>query len=255
MKALMTVRDVTKTYTEGGVNVSALRGVDMDVHAGEMLALAGPSGSGKTTLLSIMGCILKATSGSIQIAGREVAGLPESQLPDIRLAHIGFVFQGFNLFPTLKAGENVELILGLKGFGARQARKLAYELLERVGLADKFNTLPANLSGGQKQRVAIARAIAGDPKIILADEPTAALDSHTGHTVIEMMRDLAHERGRAVVIVTHDPRVLPLADRIVRIEDGLIAMPETAVPVELLSQNVPSIFTAGLLYSSQVQAR
>jgi putative ABC transport system ATP-binding protein len=254
MKALMTVRDVTKTYTEGGVNVSALRGVDMDVHAGEMLALAGPSGSGKTTLLSIMGCILKATSGSIQIAGREVAGLQESQLPDIRLAHIGFVFQGFNLFPTLKAGENVELILGLKGFGARPARKLAHELLERVGLADKFNTLPANLSGGQKQRIAIARAIAGDPKIILADEPTAALDSHTGHTVIEMMRDLAHERGRAVVIVTHDPRVLPLADRIVRIEDGLIAdqMAHTAVAVEPLTQNNRFVFTTGPLLSIQV---
>jgi putative ABC transport system ATP-binding protein len=255
MTALITVRDASKTYTEGGVTVSALRGVDMDVHAGEMVALAGPSGSGKTTLLSIMGCILKATSGSIQIAGREVAGLPESRLPDIRLAHIGFVFQGFNLFPTLKAGENIELILGLKGFEARQARKLAHELLERVGLADKFNTLPANLSGGQKQRVAIARAIAGDPKIILADEPTAALDSHTGHTVIKMMRALAHERGRAVVIVTHDPRVLPLADRTVRIEDGLIAMPQTAAPVEPLSQNAPTIVTAGLFYSSQVQVQ
>jgi putative ABC transport system ATP-binding protein len=254
MKALMTVRDVTKTYTEGGVNISALRGVDIDVHAGEMLALAGPSGSGKTTLLSILGCILKATSGSIQIAGREVAGLQESQLPDIRLAHIGFVFQGFNLFPTLKAGENVELILGLKGFGARKGRKLAHELLERVGLADKFNTLPASLSGGQKQRVAIARAIAGDPKIILADEPTAALDSYTGHTVIEMMRDLAHERGRVVVIVTHDARVLPLADRIVRIEDGLIAdqMAHTAVSVEPLTQNNRFVFTTDPLLSIQV---
>jgi putative ABC transport system ATP-binding protein len=255
MTPLITVRDVTKTYVEGDVNVSALRGVDLDVHAGEMVVLAGPSGSGKTTLLSIMGCILKPTSGSIQISGREVAGLPESQLPNIRLAHIGFVFQGFNLFPALKAGENVELMLALKGVGAKQARERAHELLERVGLADKFNTYPANLSGGQKQRVAVARAIAGDPKIILADEPTAALDSHSGRTVIEMMRDLAHERGRAVVIVTHDPRVLALADRTVRIEDGLIAdpMPQTAVPVEPLSQNVPSIFTAGLLYSSQVQ--
>lgn len=254
MKALITARDVTKTYTEGDVNVTALRGVDMDVHAGEMVVLAGPSGSGKTTLLSIMGCILKPTSGSIRIGGREVGGLPESRLPNVRLSQIGFVFQGFNLFPTLKAGENVELILGLKGFGARQARKLAHELLERVGLADKFNTLPANLSGGQKQRVAIARAIAGDPKIILADEPTAALDSHTGHTVIEMMRDLAHERGRAVVIVTHDPRVLPLADRTVRIEDGLIAdqMPHRTVPVEPLAQNIPLVFTSGPLSSNQV---
>ena len=256
MKALITARDVTKTYMEGNVNVTALRGVDMDVHAGEMVVLAGPSGSGKTTLLSIMGCILKPSSGSIRIGGREVGGLPESQLPNVRLSQIGFVFQGFNLFPTLKAGENIELILGLKGIGASQARKRAHELLERVGLADKFDTLPANLSGGQKQRVAIARAIAGEPKIILADEPTAALDSHTGHTVMEMMRDLAHERGRAVVIVTHDPRVLPLADRTVRIEDGLIAdqMPHTAVPAELLAQKLPSIFTVDLLSGGRVSS-
>jgi putative ABC transport system ATP-binding protein len=236
MKAAITVRDVTKTYVEGSASVSALRGVDLEVHSGEMVLLVGPSGSGKTTLLSIVGCILQATSGSIRIAGQEVGHLRQSELSRVRLDHLGFVFQGFNLFPTLTAGENIELMLDLKGIRGPQAHKRSYELLQRVGLAEKFHVVPANLSGGQKQRVAIARALAGDPEIILADEPTAALDSHTGRTIMEMMRDLAHERGRAVLIVTHDPRVLEFADRTIRIEDGMIdqSAPEMAVPTELL---------------------
>jgi putative ABC transport system ATP-binding protein len=239
MKAAIIVRDVTKTYAEGGASVAALGGVDLEIHSGEIVMLVGPSGSGKTTLLSIMGCILQASSGSIRIAGQEVGHLRENELPRVRLDHIGFVFQGFNLFPTLTAGENIELMLDLKGVRGPQAHKLAYELLDRVGLAGKFDVVPANLSGGQKQRVAVARALAGDPKIILADEPTAALDSHTGRTIMEMMRDLAHERGRAVLIVTHDPRVLEFADRTIRIEDGMIvnSSPELSVPAELLAQN------------------
>jgi putative ABC transport system ATP-binding protein len=214
------VRKLTKTYAEGSTGVAALRGVDLDVHAGELVMLAGPSGSGKTTLLSIMGCILTASSGSVQIAGQEVTRLNEKRLPSIRLSHIGFVFQGFNLFPTLTAGENVELMLDLKGVSATAARKRAQELLEQVGLGEKYQSFPADLSGGQKQRVAIARALAGDPAIILADEPTAALDSTIGRTIMEMMSELAHQRGRAVVIVTHDSRVLSFADRTIRIEDG-----------------------------------
>jgi putative ABC transport system ATP-binding protein len=170
-----------------------------------------------------MGCILTATSGSVRVAGREVIGLSEKQLPALRLEHIGFVFQGFNLFPTLTAGENVELMLDLKGGSKAKAKKRAQELLDQVGLGEKYSSFPADLSGGQKQRVAIARALAGDPGIILADEPTAALDSHTGRTVMEMMSDLAHQRGRAVVIVTHDSRVLNFADCIVTIEDGAIS--------------------------------
>jgi putative ABC transport system ATP-binding protein len=172
----------------------------------------------------------------VQIAGQEVGKLSEKQLPAIRLEHIGFVFQGFNLFPTLTAGENVELMLDLKGVRGEKAKNRSRELLERVGLADKYTTFPSDLSGGQKQRVAIARALAGDPQIILADEPTAALDSQTGQIVMEMMARLAHERDRAVVIVTHDSRVLSFADRIVRIEDGLIAKkrPESEVSPELL---------------------
>src|SRR5262249_49079690 len=233
----ITVRELTKTYAEGSASVTALRGVDLDVDAGEIIMLVGPSGSGKTTLLSIMGCILSPSSGSVRVAGEEVGKLSEKELPRIRLQHIGFVFQGFNLFPTLTAGENVELMLDLKGIRGEAAKSRAQELLEQVGLAEKYMSFPSDLSGGQKQRVAIARALAGDPEIILADEPTAALDSGTGRNVMQMMRTLAHERDRAVVIVTHDPRVIEFADRTIRIEDGLIARDEieTEIPVELLT--------------------
>ncbi len=236
MQAAIAVRQLTKTYDEGSTGTLALRGVDLDAHAGELLMLMGPSGSGKTTLLSIMGCILTATSGSVRVAGREVVGLREKELPALRLEHVGFVFQGFNLFPTLSAGENVELMLDLKGVAAAAAKRRAHELLDQVGLGGKYGSFPADLSGGQKQRVAIARALAGDPGIILADEPTAALDSHTGRNVMEMMSELAHKRGRAVVIVTHDSRVLSFADRIVKIEDGAIARTTEAelVPAGLL---------------------
>jgi putative ABC transport system ATP-binding protein len=188
----------------------------------------GPSGSGKTTLLSIMGCILRATSGHVTIQGRDITALPERALPRIRLEHIGFIFQGFNLFPALNVLENVELALELKGIRGATAKRQAAELLDRVSLGDKAKSLPADLSGGQKQRVAIARALAGDPGIILADEPTAALDSTSGKLVIELLRELAHEKNRAVVVVTHDNRVLSYADRIVHIEDGRIANDEIA---------------------------
>jgi len=223
MKTKIQVRDLKKAYDEGRSGTLALRGVDLDVYSGELLLLMGPSGSGKTTLLSIMGCILGATSGSVRIEGREIVGLGQGELPGIRLSQIGFVFQGFNLFPTLTAGENVELMLDLKGVKKSAAKKRAQELLEQVGLAEKYGAFPSDLSGGQKQRIAIARALAGDPAIILADEPTAALDSQTGRNVMEMLTRLAHEKERAVVVVTHDSRVLDFADRIVTIEDGLVA--------------------------------
>jgi len=226
MQPAIQVRGVSKVYAEGSVRVSALEAVDLDVCSGEVLLLMGPSGSGKTTLLSIMGCILRPTAGSVQVAGVETATMSQRELPAIRLRHIGFVFQAFNLFPTLTVGENVEVALDLKGIRGSRARKQARELLAEVGLTEKFNTLPADLSGGQKQRVALARALAGDPEVLLADEPTAALDSHTGRTVMQLMRDLAHKRGRAVAIVTHDNRILEMGDRIVRIEDGRIATTE-----------------------------
>jgi putative ABC transport system ATP-binding protein len=184
-----------------------------------------------------MGCILTASSGNVSVAGIEVTALSEKELPRVRLEHIGFVFQGFNLFPTLTAAENVELMLDLKGIRGSAAKRRSRELLAQVGLQDKAETFPSDLSGGQKQRVAIARALAGDPGIILADEPTAALDTQTGRKVIEIMRSLAHRRGRAVVIVTHDSRLMDFADRTIRLEDGLV-VPEDDVPSALLSDQI-----------------
>lgn len=224
MQTAISVRNVTKTYSQGATAVRALKGVDLDVQPGEIVLLMGPSGSGKTTLLSIMGCILQPSTGTVLIHGRQVSGLNEKDLPQVRRKHVGFIFQGFNLFPTLTAGENVELTLDVKGVTGREARRHADVLLERVGLTDKRHVFPADLSGGEKQRVAIARALAGDPDIILADEPTAALDFNTGSSVIALLRDLAHERGRAVVIVTHDIRLQEFSDRVVHIEDGNIQL-------------------------------
>jgi putative ABC transport system ATP-binding protein len=222
MKAQISVRGVSKSFQEGIHQVPVLHGIDLDVTAGEVVLIMGPSGSGKTTLLSIMGCILRATSGSVRIAGQEVATLPERDLPRVRLQHIGFIFQGFNLFPTLTVGENVELSLELKGVANAEAKREAKGLLEQVELAGKYDSFPADLSGGQKQRVAVARALAGSPGLILADEPTAALDSHSGRNVMQILRDLAHAHNKAVVIVTHDNRVLEFGDRIIHMEDGRI---------------------------------
>ena len=227
MNPAITVRGVTKVYEEGASRVPALHGIDLDVWPGEVVLLMGPSGSGKTTLLSIMGCILRATSGTVSIAGIEASVLSERELPRIRLAHIGFVFQGFNLFPTLTVGENVELALELKDIRGSKAKQESRSLLEQVGLEQKYDTFPSDLSGGQKQRVAIARALAGSPSVILADEPTAALDSHTGRNVMQRMQNLAHQHGRAVVVVTHDSRVLEFGDRTVRMEDGKIVAPSS----------------------------
>jgi putative ABC transport system ATP-binding protein len=216
-------RGVTKQYVQGEASTLALAGIDLTVSRGEVVLLMGPSGSGKTTLLSIMGCILRPTAGQVILEGRDVTAMSEKELPAMRLKHIGFVFQGFNLFPTLSVGENVELSLSLKGVRGREAKKEAQRLLDLVGIGHKYKSFPADISGGQKQRVAIARAVAGSPVAILADEPTAALDSHTGKAVVEMMAQLAHKENRAVVIVTHDGRLAEFADRIVWMEDGVLA--------------------------------
>ena len=241
MQAAISVREVTKVFVEGSNRIEVLHGVDFDVHQGEVVMLMGPSGSGKTTLLSIMGCILRATSGSVKIAGREVANLSERELPEVRLQNIGFVFQGFNLFPTLTVGENVELALDLKGIRGDEAKHDARKLLEQVGLASKFGSFPTDLSGGQKQRVAIARALAGSPGVILADEPTAALDSVSGRNVMEMMRELARKHGRGVVVVTHDSRVIDFADRTVHMEDGRIAQREELTLKRKGPEQVPGV--------------
>jgi putative ABC transport system ATP-binding protein len=220
--AAICVRGVSKTYAQGAAAVRALNGVDLDFECGELTLLMGPSGSGKTTLLSIMGCMLRPTEGRVSILGEDVTGLREQQLPRVRRDWIGFVFQSFNLFPTLTAVDNVGLVFGLHGLSRRQGRRRATEILEQLGLGDKLDAFPADLSGGQKQRVAIGRAIAGEPWVILADEPTAALDTRSGHQVMTLLQGLARNRGRAIVLVTHDARLLEYADRIVQMEDGAV---------------------------------
>jgi len=222
-------KGLSKVYREGATELRALQEVDLEVRTGELTLLMGPSGSGKTTLLSILGCILRASDGKLEVLGEDVSALPEKELPRIRREAIGFVFQGFNLFPTLTAAENVALALDVRGLRGASAKKRAEELLDEVGLTQKAHSFPADLSGGQKQRVAIARALAGDPPILLADEPTAALDSTSGRTVIELLQRLARAQGRAVVMVTHDPRVLSFGDRIIHLEDGRIVREEAGV--------------------------
>jgi putative ABC transport system ATP-binding protein len=226
-ETVIRAQGLSKIYREGATELRALQEVDLEVRAGELTLLMGPSGSGKTTLLSILGCILRASNGKLEVLGEEVSALPEKELPRIRREAIGFVFQGFNLFPTLTAAENVSLALDVRGQRGAAAKKRGEELLAEVGLAQKARSFPADLSGGQKQRVAIARALAGDPPILLADEPTAALDWTSGRAVIELLQRLARVHGRAVVMVTHDPRVLSFGDRIIHLEDGKIVREET----------------------------
>jgi putative ABC transport system ATP-binding protein len=213
---------VNKTYGEGESTVEAVRDVSFDLEAGKFIFLMGPSGSGKTTLLMLMGCLLRPTTGSVHVFDQEVSSLAEARLPRIRRDKIGFIFQGFNLFPALTALENVEATLNLKGYRGGEARDEAGKLLVRVGLGKRMDHLPEDLSGGEKQRVAVARALAGNPPIILADEPTGMLDSKTGRLISEMLRDLAHQEGRLVFMVSHDNRIVALADQIFNIEDGVL---------------------------------
>jgi putative ABC transport system ATP-binding protein len=215
-------RAVTKVFGGGALAYQALRGVDFHVRQRELVMLVGPSGSGKTTLLSILGCVLTATSGEVSLLGTSLTDVRERDLPLLRRALIGFVFQGHNLIASLSALDNVRLVLETRGVAHRRAVAEARHLLERVGLGDRLASMPAQLSGGQRQRVAIARALAGSPPLILADEPTAALDAHAGLEVTALLTELCREHGSTVVIVTHDSRIFHLADRIVRIEDGHI---------------------------------
>lgn len=220
MHAAISIDNVSKSYLEGGRAEPVLRAINLEVELGQMLMLVGPSGSGKTTLLSIMGCLLHPTSGSVRIEGREVTHASEQELAGVRLRKLGFVFQGFNLFPALTARENVELALDLQQVRGPAAHERANRLLEQVGLVHQSGLFPEALSMGQKQRVAIARALAGDPNIILADEPTASLDAHSGRMVLELLRALALDQRRAMVVVTHDSRALEFADRIVHLQNG-----------------------------------
>ncbi|MBV8608913.1 MAG: ABC transporter ATP-binding protein [Singulisphaera sp.] len=220
--AVLEACDVTKVFYEGSETVAVLKGASLALERGEIVALEGPSGSGKTTFLTILGCLLTPTSGRVAIAGRTVDPARPDLLPEFRRGAIGFVFQQFHLFPALTASENVEYALNLKGARGVAARREAGRLLEAVGLVDRARFLPRDLSGGQKQRVAIARALAGAAPIVLADEPTANLDSQVGTQILELFRGLAKREDRALLIVTHDPKVRAVADRVARIRDGVI---------------------------------
>jgi putative ABC transport system ATP-binding protein len=221
-QTMIEANEIRMALGEGAGRVEALKGINLSLAGGELTLLMGPSGSGKTTLLSVLGCMLSPTSGSVNIRGRAITGLDAEQLAQVRRENIGFVFQSYHLFPTLTAAENVRLSLDVRGDRSPEARAKAKDALATVGLAHKANSFPRALSGGEQQRVAVARAIVGDPSVILADEPTAALDSENGQAVMTVLAELAKDPSRAMFIVTHDPRITPFADRILRIEDGRI---------------------------------
>ena len=218
----VSLRNVGKTYRLDTVTVPALSAVSIDIRPGRFTVLCGPSGSGKTTLLNMMGCIDRPDAGEIQVDGQAVQAMTDDALSDFRARRIGFVFQNFNLLPVLTAFENVEYPLVLAAVPAAQRKERVRALLDAVGLADRAGNRPGQLSGGQRQRVAIARALATEPALVLADEPTANLDSQTGAEIIALMRRLQRERGASFVFSSHDPMVLAQADDVVRIRDGRI---------------------------------
>ena len=223
MTAIVECRGISKTYRQGKVSVEALADIDLTVETGGFIALAGPSGSGKTTLLNLVGGLDRPDSGTITVDGRTYEDLDNGQMADLRLHHIGFVFQAYNLIPVLSALENVEYVMLLQGVPSDERRRRAREMLDTVGLEGKYDRRPAELSGGQQQRVAVARAIASNPSIVLADEPTANLDSKTGESLLQLMRQMNKERSVTFIFSTHDTMVMDFARRIVLIRDGRIA--------------------------------
>jgi putative ABC transport system ATP-binding protein len=217
---ILEAKGVSKVLGSGAGEVHALVDVNLSLRGGELAMLMGPSGSGKTTLLSVLGCMLTPTTGTVHICGRSTQDADAEGLARLRRYHVGFIFQNYHLFRTLTAAENVQLALDVRGRGGRNARSKAYEALARVGLAHKIPSYPAELSGGEQQRVAIARAIVSDPSAILADEPTAALDGVNGQASMSILAAIARDTDRSVLVVTHDSRLTPFADRIISIEDG-----------------------------------
>jgi putative ABC transport system ATP-binding protein len=226
-RAIIETAGLTKVFGQNGYAVHALRGIDMVVEKGEFVALVGPSGSGKSTLMAILGCLDSPTAGRYALDGQPVEGLSGGALARIRNEKVGFVFQSYNLLPKASILRNVELPLLYAGVSRKERRRRAMEMLEKVGIPEKANVLPAQLSGGQRQRVAIARALANRPALLLADEPTGALDSKTGAEVLGLFKEL-HRQGNAVMLVTHDPHIAAMAERKVELYDGLILRPETA---------------------------
>jgi putative ABC transport system ATP-binding protein len=224
-EALVVAKKLTKVYKAGKVETPALRGVDLEIGAGEFTAVVGPSGSGKTTLLNLIGALDSATSGDLQVLGHDLNHLSKRARADLRLYQLGFVFQAYNLVPVLTAQENVEFVLELQGVGDER-RKRAREVLEQLGLAELAGRRPAELSGGQQQRVAVARAVASLPRLVLADEPTANLDGDNAEVLLQMMRDLNEHRQITFIFSTHDPRVISHARRVVTLVDGRVTNDE-----------------------------
>lgn len=229
MPTIVETRGLTKVYKMGASEVHALRGVDLTIERGEFLSVMGRSGSGKSTLLNLIGCLDRPTSGSVILDGLEVTRLPRRRLPAIRRQKIGFVFQQFNLLPTLTALENVMLPLRYAGVGGGERKRRAREMLEQVGLGDRVGHRPTELSGGEQQRVAIARALVTHPAIVLADEPTGEVDTHTAAEIIALMRRFNREAGQTFILVTHDPLVAEATDRIIYLQDGMIEREERRV--------------------------
>jgi len=221
---IIEIRDLKKNYALGKTTVHALRGIDLDIKKGDLLSIIGPSGSGKTTLLNIIGCIDNATEGTVKVGEQEITRLNDKQITDIRLHHIGFIFQTFNLIPVLNAIENVEFpLLLMKKQSKDEIRRRAEKLIDEVGLGSYKTHRPAELSGGQRQRVAIARALVTNPDIVLADEPTANLDSVTGDQILDLMKEMNRIEQTTFIFSTHDSNVLKYANNVVKIRDGLIA--------------------------------
>jgi putative ABC transport system ATP-binding protein len=235
---MIELKNVHKVYPMGEVSVPALRGINLTIHPGEFVAIMGPSGSGKSTLMHLLGCLDLTSDGVVQLDGKDITTLDEDTLAQIRGKKVGFVFQTFNLIPTLTAQENVELPLFFQGVPREKRRARAAELLRKVGLDGRLHHKPAQLSGGERQRVAIARALANDPEIILADEPTGNLDSESGKAILELLAQL-HREGKTIILVTHNPEAAAYAQRIVRIRDGRL--------VEEVAANV----TSGGAYASR----
>lgn len=225
-KSLVSARDVHKTFSLGKLEVPALRGVSLEVMEGDFLALVGPSGSGKTTLLNLVGALDRPSRGELTVLGKSLATLSKAERAKLRLSGLGFVFQAYNLVPVLTAAENVEFVLELQGVGAAERRARSLAVLAELGLKDLANRRPNELSGGQQQRVAVARAVASKPKLVLADEPTANLDSSSAEQLMSLMRKLHDESGTTFVFSTHDPRIVAHATRVVTLADGLIVSDE-----------------------------